>query len=86
LSIVRGFARRAGKGFQQYVPDFIFAPALATTILTTVTPILFDRYDQRRERARRGAALPPGAGAGAGGKPAAVTGATEAAASSKKRA
>ena len=38
-----------GKGFQKYVPDFIFAPALATAILTTATPILFDRYDRGRE-------------------------------------
>jgi spore maturation protein SpmA len=78
-------AARAGKGFQQYVPDFIFAPALATTILTTVTPILFDRYDQRREaRTRRGALT--GGAAAAGGQPAAVTGPTEAASASKKRA
>ena len=47
----------ADKGFQKWVPDFIFAPALATTILTTVTPILFDRYDRGREaRARSRAA------------------------------
>ena len=54
-----------GKGFQQYVPDFIFAPALATTILTTVTPILFDRYDAH---ARTRAARKAGATADAGKK------------------
>ena len=49
--------RVTDKGFQKWVPDFIFAPALATTLLTTLTPILFDRYDRGREaRARSRAA------------------------------
>ena len=42
-----------GHGFNKWVPDFIFAPALATTILSLATPILFDRYDRRREARAR---------------------------------
>ena len=53
-----------GHGFNKWVPDFIFAPALATTILSLVTPILFDRYDRGRDRyarsrAKRSAIQPP---------------------------
>lgn len=72
----------AGKGFQQWVPDFIFAPALATGILTTLTPILFDRYDLGREaRARRRSAK----GADAGAMPPRIE-AEAAGSASKKRA
>ena len=53
-----------GHGFNKWVPDFIFAPALATTILSLATPILFDRYDRGRDRyarsrAKRSAIQPP---------------------------
>ncbi len=63
-------ARLPGEGFQKYVPDFIFAPALATTLLTMVTPILFDRYDKQREarQKRRTARIAtPAAGRAGGG-------------------
>ena len=56
-----------GHGFNKWVPDFIFAPALATTILSLATPILFDRYDRGREararsRAKRSIEPPEPAG------------------------
>lgn len=44
----------AAQGFNRWVPDFIFAPALATTLLSLLTPVLFDTYESRREaRARK---------------------------------
>ena len=59
-----------GEGFNKWVPDFIFAPALATTVLSFVTPILFDTYDRgkqarARSRAKRAAMPLPAAGAAA---------------------
>jgi len=53
-----------GHGLNKWVPDFIFAPALATTILSLATPILFDRYDRGREararsRSKQSAIEPP---------------------------
>jgi hypothetical protein len=61
-----------GEGFNKWIPDFIFAPALATTVLSFATPILFDTYDRgeqarARSRAKR-AALPPTAAGGEAGK------------------
>ena len=54
-----------GHGFNKWVPDFIFAPALATTILSFTTPILFDRYDRYAHRttgrAKQSVIQPPAA-------------------------
>ena len=63
-STIGRFFPALGHGFNKWVPDFIFAPALATTILSLATPILFDRYDRSREsrarsRAKRSAIQPP---------------------------
>ena len=61
-----------GEGFNKWVPDFIFAPALATAVLSFATPILFDTYDRgklARERRRSvRSAPPPAAGLAAGKK------------------
>ena len=61
-----------GEGFNKWVPDFIFAPALATTVLSFATPILFDTYDrgkQARERRRATRSVtPPPPAAGLAGK------------------
>jgi hypothetical protein len=61
-----------GEGFK-WIPDFIFAPALATTALSFATPILFDTYDRgkqarARSRAKRAALPLPAAGDAAGKK------------------